>query len=455
MKRKIKVKFVDGPRIDIGQLREYNGADADLHGKEVQYDNNYYVNLLREDYDVEFSENPDYLFYSVYSNEFLKYKDCIRIFYTGEMISPDFNLCDYAIGYDYIDYGDRYFRFPLVNIYYPYGTLNNRKIITKEDLADKKRFCDFIYSNNGAVAERIKLFEMVSSYKHVAAGGACCNNIGYRVGDKIKFQSESKFSIACENALFDGYTTEKIGDPFLAGSIPIYYGNKRIQEQFNEKAFINFHKYKTASDFLHVIQCIDENDELYLDMVNQPVYNPDYSLADEENKLKAFLYHIIEQPVADALRRNTGYWGNLYEKKMMESKNKFRMYYNSCLRWMKAKNNGNSAAGYLLEHNCRNIAIYGMGEIGKLLFQELRNVKDISVKALIDKAELNAYEDDVVCIKAEDQMLMQKINDLDIDGIIITAIFNYNEIFERYFKNSDCQIYNFEKILDDITNERA
>lgn len=38
----------------------------------------------------------------------------IRIFYPPpENLVPDFNICDYAIGFHYLDFEDHYFRFPL------------------------------------------------------------------------------------------------------------------------------------------------------------------------------------------------------------------------------------------------------------------------------------------------------------------------------------------------------
>ncbi len=42
-------------------------------------------------------KNFDYLFFSCFGHSNLKY-DCIKIFFTGENIVPDFNICDYAIG---------------------------------------------------------------------------------------------------------------------------------------------------------------------------------------------------------------------------------------------------------------------------------------------------------------------------------------------------------------------
>ena len=60
-----------------------------------------YRTLLQR-YSVELSKEPDYVFYSNYGERHLKYNG-IRIFYTRENIAPDFNDCDYAIGFDYLD----------------------------------------------------------------------------------------------------------------------------------------------------------------------------------------------------------------------------------------------------------------------------------------------------------------------------------------------------------------
>ena len=43
-----------------------------------------FTKLLRKHFEVEISDNPDYIFYSLIGNkDYLNY-DCVRIFYTGE-----------------------------------------------------------------------------------------------------------------------------------------------------------------------------------------------------------------------------------------------------------------------------------------------------------------------------------------------------------------------------------
>ena len=69
-------------------------------------------------------------------------------------------------------------------------------------------------------------------------GGAVGNNIRESIKDKIKFFSSYKFSIAMENSNGDGYISEKIVDSFLAGTIPIYYGDYMVDEYINPKTYI-------------------------------------------------------------------------------------------------------------------------------------------------------------------------------------------------------------------------
>jgi hypothetical protein len=71
------------------------------------------MNFLKEFYDVELSSNPDYCFFSIYGFEHLKYINCVKISFIGENIVPDFNFCDYALGFQYLEFDDRYKRFPL------------------------------------------------------------------------------------------------------------------------------------------------------------------------------------------------------------------------------------------------------------------------------------------------------------------------------------------------------
>ena len=67
--------------------------------------------LLSKHFNVEISDNPDFVICSNRGKpfEYMQY-DCPRIMFMGENLSPDFTAFDYVIGFDYLEFGDRYFR---------------------------------------------------------------------------------------------------------------------------------------------------------------------------------------------------------------------------------------------------------------------------------------------------------------------------------------------------------
>jgi hypothetical protein len=46
-----------------------------------------------------------------------------------------------------------------------------------------------------------------------------------------------------ENTVAPGYITEKIGNAFKAGSVPIYWGTSEINDFFNPASFVNVSDY--------------------------------------------------------------------------------------------------------------------------------------------------------------------------------------------------------------------
>lgn len=270
------------------------------------------IRALNKYYDIELSEEPDYLFYHESTFDHLKY-DCIKIFYTGENISPNFNLCDYAIGFDYLSFEDRYYRLPLylIKVFYTDDEtklagndyLNKQSRFTKEDLAHKTEFCSFVYSNYRADEQRKIIFDKLSEYKKINAGGGYLNNIGGRVSNKLEFEMKHKFSIAFENSSRSGYTTEKIVSSIAAKTIPIYCGNPNIGKEFNTKRFINCHDYESFDQVLEKIKDLDNNDELYLKTVNEPIVAEGYDFNKVKNAFELFIKNIIDQPIEEAKRR--------------------------------------------------------------------------------------------------------------------------------------------------------
>jgi len=255
---------------------------------------NYFYNLLKDEFNVEISNNPDYLFFSLFGNQHQQY-NCKKIFYTGENIAPPLGYCDWSFSFDYLD-DVRNYRLPHYLLYDGYYELVRPKVV--EQSMVNRKFCNFVASN-GNCKERNDFVTELSKYKKVDSGGRWMNNIGYAVPDKRKFQSDYKFSIAFENNAYrpgyEWYITEKPLDPMTVNSIPIYFGGSKICDDFNTKSFVNLHDFKSHDEAIDYIIELDKNDDRYLEMINQPWF-VDYNIP-ENNKIeniKSFLYKIFE-----------------------------------------------------------------------------------------------------------------------------------------------------------------
>ncbi len=270
------------------------------------------LDILEKHYEVEISDTPDYIFSRAGSKEYYKY-DGVRIFCTIEALCPDFNLCDYGIGFEYLTYQDRYLRLP--NFYF-YEDAVEKMLHKHEDVNEKdanREFCSFVYSNNRADKMRGKIFDALMGYKKVDSGGRYMNNLPDKkaVDDKLEFEGHHKFSVACENACHPGYHTEKLVEAFAAKTVPIYWGDPEVEKVFNEKAFINCNQFSSVEEIVERVQYLDTHEAEYLAMLKEPAMKEEGKL-DGLKALEDYLLHIFDQPLEKAYRRNRGFWGKQY-----------------------------------------------------------------------------------------------------------------------------------------------
>ena len=286
---------------------------------DLDKENCLFTRILKKYYNVEISDKPDYVFCSYFGDSHFKYRDAVKIFFVGENVVPDFNLYDYALGFHYIDFEDRYLRLPLYVLYdYRHEAVANKHLLGNDYYLGKSGFCNYVISNPDAAGERDAMVDMLNKYKRVDSGGRYRNNVGGPVRDKMEFASKYKFTMSFENSSTPGYTTEKIYEAFAAGTIPIYWGNPDIAREFNPKAFVNCHEYGSLEEACRRIREIDENEELYLEIMKEPAYTSD-SLAYkylQEDYTDDFLRNIFECDYGSAKRRNMVYVGRDYQHKM-------------------------------------------------------------------------------------------------------------------------------------------
>ncbi len=279
---------------------------------------NLFTELLYPYYEIELSDNPDVLFYSCYSFDHLKYK-CHKIFYTGENVRPDFNECDFSLSFDWNDYGGKNLRLPLFSWSPSLAKICNRP---PSQLArhTKTKFCCMVVSNSNG-KERNEFFEKLSAYKKVDSGGKFLNNIGHLVQDKVLFIKDYKFVLSFENSCYHGYTTEKIFQPMLVNSIPVYWGNPAIGRDFNTRSFINVHDYNSFDEAIEEIIKIDTNDELYCKYLDEPYFKnntvpPTLGRSFMTEKLRSIIGSFKNtKPVGSKSLNKVYQYGHAYKKR--------------------------------------------------------------------------------------------------------------------------------------------
>lgn len=290
-------------------------------------DKNIFYIILSKYFDVEISDNPDFVICSNRGKpfEYMRY-DCPRIMFMGENLSPDFTVFDYIIGFDYLDFGDRYFRLPFAfhfddaKPWFPEKlTIDEAKAI----LQKKKYFCNFIYGHQSSNGMRETLFNELNKYKKVVSPGKYLNNQnsnGCTWGEKHKYLRESKFTIAGDSIEYPGFFTEKIIDPFMAHSLPVYFGNPRIDDDINEESFVwcKSTDDKDIQDTIEQVKYLDTHDDAYLEMLMQcPLPREEY-LVDKYMELEKFLVNIFSQEKEKAYRRVRYFCADLHESYLRE-----------------------------------------------------------------------------------------------------------------------------------------
>lgn len=216
------------------------------------------------------------------------------------------------------------------SIYLPYYAMTflERKDYHVTDLLsppsniNRDRFCIFVHSNCNpdftGVRYREKFFDVLESTsgEKIDSPGKCKNNISFNklldsLNSKNSLRNKStqldysrwtsnvdlfrsyKFVFAIENDFSDGYITEKLINPLLAGAIPIYYGPPDINTHFNPRRFINIRDFPDMESCAQYIVKVNNDPKLYLEIQSEPIFlNNDIST----NTYLSWIYSGIMYP---------------------------------------------------------------------------------------------------------------------------------------------------------------
>jgi hypothetical protein len=268
------------------------------------------IDLLRElvpveEIDEQHYLDADFLIYGDFGYRHASFEG-VKMFLTAENHKANFRACDYALTHEF-EKTSRHHRFPcwaqtaLLEPDFKALSIEPRKLMTLDELrSENRRFCNFIYRNH-VCKTRNKFFHSLSEYKQVDSAGPLFNNLGYELPKKpkmakIDFQRGYKFSIAFENESHPGYQTEKLFEALLARTVPIYWGNPDVASEFNPKAFIRYEDFANEKELIDYIREVDQNDELLLSYLNEPIFNEEGKMLRVESEFMEWLKGIVTHP---------------------------------------------------------------------------------------------------------------------------------------------------------------
>ncbi|WP_033618440.1 glycosyltransferase family 10 domain-containing protein [Helicobacter pylori] len=298
---KKKLHISSPPPLKIAVANWWGGA------KEFKKSVLYFI--LSRCYKIALHENPnkpaDLVFGSPVgeARKILSYQNTKRVFYTGENEVPNFNLFDYAIGFDELDFKERYLRMPLyyASLHYKAQSVNDTTapyklksdslytlkkpshkfkenhpnlctVVKGESDPFKRGFASFVASNPNA-PKRNAFYEALNTIEPVTGGGSVKNTLGYNVKNKSEFLSQYKFNLCFENTQGYGYVTEKIIDAYFSHTIPIYWGSPSVAKDFNPKSFVNVHDFKDFDEAIDYVRYLHTHPNAYLDMLYENPLN--------------------------------------------------------------------------------------------------------------------------------------------------------------------------------------
>jgi hypothetical protein len=224
------------------RLQVGNGLDFDEFVSDVLQ-----INHVTDHFDIVESQTPDVIVFGPYGQDIPNRGPYLRVAYLCENYRPLLQNCDFCFGAQDAPWLDsrRYFRIH-------WHGLNPQALIKPagRDIealaAEKSHLCNFIYSNR--VPYREKLYDRLSRHIFIHSPGGSRNNCSVSSlsarhsslswSTKRDYLRHFKYTLALESYWSPGYRTEKLTDPMLADSIPIYVGDQLASQTFNPKSFL-------------------------------------------------------------------------------------------------------------------------------------------------------------------------------------------------------------------------
>jgi len=188
-----------------------------------------------------------------------------------ENMRPDYRFYNFSVSCDFDDYGGHNVRCPVwysqiqwsPDMVVPKpsggGAHNHEPLVPisvlmtprVEPYVPREKFCAIVAS----AFESFRMINagMLNSISRVDTYGRA---FGKENDTRSKYEilKDYTFSLCFENSMFPGYYTEKPLHAWVAGTIPLYFSDGWVANDFNTLALVNRYKYATQKEFLDAIK---------------------------------------------------------------------------------------------------------------------------------------------------------------------------------------------------------
>lgn len=202
---------------------------------------------------------------SVFGREHWRSRGRVVLF-SGEPYFRD-QFADFTIDCRFLG-RTNHLRLPL----WAYSAIGWSPQVSQTETSEKTRFCNFIYSNpRGAM--RNAFYEQLNAKRSVDSLGSVMNNrVEPRLGkrnnrdwhsSKFAVLRDYRFTVAFENTELPGYTTEKMVDAWIAGSVPIYWGNPAFAIDFPPNSCLSLYEAGSLNKLVEQVLEAENEPERY------------------------------------------------------------------------------------------------------------------------------------------------------------------------------------------------
>ena len=238
-------------------------------------------------------KEADILIFGPFGNSWKSFKGP-KVHFTGENTEPIAEGVELNLGFNHYAFnnGD-YLRLPLWMLEINWFNADAERIanpkplpidrcckVYPEEIVNKSKFCAFVVTNPRQPMRNNAFLWLNDGYKKVDSAGRLFNNLGDGLfaglggggGELIKheFLKGYKFCLAFENESAEGYTTEKWLHAKAAGCIPIYWGDPKVERDFDMDGCIDARGVTTSAELIDLVKKVDTNSSEWLRKLSKP-----------------------------------------------------------------------------------------------------------------------------------------------------------------------------------------